>query len=219
LSRLTTYHYSEPVPASTHSLAPVVSVATFSPGRQKVLILKRPRHDTQASPARPPVPNPRFCFACSICAGAALLSDRSHLLRCVDTFYRNCQPSTLDRPRSSHLRQDRTGRDSGAFSRLLYSCPKIGFEKKILHPSFFVRAAAQRQRSSLHSCRPLHAIHAFLLTSLMRPYPLWKSNRPSSPRCYHCQTTESPFTSIASFTALSFPLSIVTLARNFAILL
>lgn len=58
-------------------------------------------------------------------------------------FYRNCQPSTLDRPRSSHLRQDRTGRDSGAFSRLLYySCPKFGFEKKILHPSFFVRAAA-----------------------------------------------------------------------------
>ena len=62
-SRLTTA--PEPVPASTHSLAPVVSVATFSPGRQKVSYnLKRPRHDTQASrpPACPESPI-LFCWA------------------------------------------------------------------------------------------------------------------------------------------------------------
>jgi hypothetical protein len=152
-SRLTTA--PEPVPASTHSLAPVVSVATFSPGRQKVSYnLKRPRHDTQAS--RPPAcPESPILFCCAafalglhcsvLSAQCSVLAARSHLLRCVDTFTEivNLQPLIVPDPAKPKTGQDRTGRDSGAFSRLLYySCPKFGFEKKILHPSFFVRAAA-----------------------------------------------------------------------------
>jgi hypothetical protein len=75
-------------------------------------------------------------------------------VRCVDTFYRNCQPSTLDRPGSSqNLRQDRTGlrslfqitlfmpqnwlreEDSSSFVLRPSSSPKAAFKLALLPTS------------------------------------------------------------------------------------